>query len=137
MENATKALLIAAAVLVAIIIISLTLGVVNQGREAISSADMSQAEIDAYNAKFLSYESTNASVADVNALLSAALTHNQNQAQQQTGRSVTVTVKDGNTEKSKVDSSSTSVTRITGSDRYTVVCTLEKGLVKSIAVTKK
>ena len=46
MENATKALLIAAAILVAIIIISLGLAVVRQGQEAISSADMSEAEME-------------------------------------------------------------------------------------------
>ena len=52
MENATKALLIAAAVLVAIIIISLTLVIVRQGQEAVAGADMSEAEVAQFNSKF-------------------------------------------------------------------------------------
>ena len=45
MENATKALLIAAAVLVAILIISLGLVVYNMAAETIGSVNLSQQEI--------------------------------------------------------------------------------------------
>jgi len=50
MENATKALLIAAAVLVAIIIISITLVIVNQGQEAVKGTDLSEMEASKFNA---------------------------------------------------------------------------------------
>ena len=52
MENATKALLIAAAVLIAIILISLGLAVVRQGQEAVQDADLSEAEATQFNSKF-------------------------------------------------------------------------------------
>ena len=77
MENATKALLIAAAVLVAIMLITLGLNVFQQGQNAVSNADMTDAEIQAYNTKFTTYEGSNRSVADVNALTNVVLTHNQ------------------------------------------------------------
>ena len=80
MENATKALLIAAAVLVAIIIISLTLAIVRQGTESINNADLSEAEQAQFNQKFTVYEGSNVSVSEVNALLSTVLNHNQNEA---------------------------------------------------------
>lgn len=131
MENATKALLIAAAILVTIIIISLGLAVVRQGQEAISSTDMSEAEIESYNAKFKSYEGNNVSTADVNALLSQVLSHNQSEAKKGTGRSVTVKV--GST--TAVNASSSSVDKLSGTNYYKVVCTMTKGLVTEINVT--
>ena len=132
MENATKALMIAAAILVAIIIISLGLNVVRQGQEAVQSADMSAAEIEAYNAQFTSYEGTNQSTADVNALLGKVLSHNQTQVQQKTGRSVTVTCANGG----KVDMAKGTITRVTGSARYTITCTLTNSIVTAITITQ-
>ena len=55
MENATKALLIAAAILIAIVLISIGVFVLNQGRDAMSSVDMSEAQIIAFNSKFEPY----------------------------------------------------------------------------------
>ena len=69
MENATKALLIAAAVLVAILIISLGLAVYNKASNATDSADLSATEIQAQNEKFLKYEGKNRRGSEVNALL--------------------------------------------------------------------
>ena len=52
MENATKALLIAAAVLVAILIISLGLVVYNMAAETVNnSANLSEYEIQSFNEK--------------------------------------------------------------------------------------
>lgn len=131
MENATKALLIAAAILVAIIIISITLVVVRQGQEAISKADMTEAEMEQFNAKFKSYEGTNVTTANVNALLSAVVTHNQNEVEKGTNNTVTV---DGSV---TLDASASSATKLSGSSRYTVRCNYTKGLVTSITVTAK
>ncbi len=69
MENATKALLIAAAVLVAILIISLGLAVYNKASNATDSADLSSTEIQAQNEKFTKYEGDNKRGSEVNALL--------------------------------------------------------------------
>ena len=56
MENATKALLIAAAILIAIVLISIGVFVLRQGNDAMSSVDMSEAQILAFNANFESYK---------------------------------------------------------------------------------
>lgn len=56
MENATKALLIAAAILIAIVLVSIGVFVLRQGQDAMSAADMSEAQILAFNANFKTYE---------------------------------------------------------------------------------
>ena len=76
MENATKALLIAAAVLVAILIISLGLVVYNRASETVSSVDMSGQEIQAFNEKFLKYQGDKKRGTEVNALLKTVVNNN-------------------------------------------------------------
>lgn len=78
MENATKALLIAAAVLIAILIISLGLAVYNKASNATDSADLSGAEIQAQNEKFLKYNGNKKRGSEVNALLQTVLSNNLN-----------------------------------------------------------
>ena len=56
MENATKALLIAAAILIAIVLVSIGVFVLRQGQDAMDSVDMSEAQIIAFNSNFSSYE---------------------------------------------------------------------------------
>lgn len=132
MENATKALLIAAAILIAIIIISLGIAVVSQGREAIENADLSAAQIEAYNSEFLSYEGTSRSAAEVNSLLSVVLTHNQTESQKGTKRTITIT--DENKTGAKVDDKAGTITKVSDGKRYTVTCIRTNGLVTSIKI---
>ena len=61
MENATKALLIAAAILIAIVLISLGVYVLGQGTTMVKEADMSEVEITAFNNKFEAYFGTKVS----------------------------------------------------------------------------
>lgn len=56
MENASKALIIAGAILLAILLISLGIMVFTQAQDTVSNSGMSQAEISAFNNKFLKYE---------------------------------------------------------------------------------
>lgn len=76
MENATKALLIAAAILVAILIISLGLVVYNMAAETVQGVNMSEQEIQAHNDKFTRYEGSSQRGSQVNAMLSTVLTNN-------------------------------------------------------------
>ncbi len=128
MENATKALLIAAAVLVAILIISLTIAIVRQGSEAVSGADLSEAEQAQFNGKFTNYEGSNVTTARVNALLQAVLTHNQTEEQAGTDRFVSV---EGEVTQS---TNATTITRQHGSAYYTVSCEYTNGLVSTINI---
>ena len=101
MENATKALLIAAAVLVAILIISLGLVVYNMAADTIGSVNLSQQEIQQHNDKFTRYEGEAQRGNQVNALLTEVMNHNA--AQTDSGRMVAVYV-DNNV---RIDTSTT------------------------------
>ena len=76
MENATKALIIAAAILIAIVLISIGVFVLNMGRESVNSVNMNEQEQMAFNSKFTSYEGRQRG-SQVNALAQAVLTNNQ------------------------------------------------------------
>ena len=76
MENASKALIIAGAILLAIVIISLGLVVVNNSRNTVDSANMNEQEIQTFNAKFTPYEGTKTGT-QVKALLQAVIASNQ------------------------------------------------------------
>lgn len=56
MENASKALLIAAAILIAILLISLGIYSYTQGQSVVNNNGMGEAEIQSFNNKFLKYE---------------------------------------------------------------------------------
>ena len=58
MENASKALIIAGAILLAILLISLGILIFNQAQDTVNNSGMSQAEIAAFNNRFLKYEGT-------------------------------------------------------------------------------
>ena len=88
MENATKALLIAAAILVAILIISLGLVVYNMAAETVQGVSLSDTEIHAHNDKFLRYEGEAQRGSQVNAMLQTVLNNNMNATDE--SRKVTV-----------------------------------------------
>ncbi len=137
MENATKALLIAAAVLVAILIISLGLAVYNKASSATDSADLSATEIQAQNEKFTKYEGTNRRGSEVNALIQTVL--NNNLTAKDDGSKVTVTV-DSATPNTVIEKKTTSVTyRADTSKLYNIKCVRDtsSGIVTSIEITTK
>ena len=76
MENASKALIIAGAILLAIVIISLGLIVVNNSRSVTENANLSEQEIQSFNAKFAAYEGTNVSGSRVNSLIQQVIATN-------------------------------------------------------------
>jgi len=140
MENATKALLIAAAVLIAILIISLTLVIYRQGSEAIAGSDLSEVEAAEFNGKFTVYQGKSVSTAQVNALLQTVFSHNKKEQASGSARYVSVTVT--NSASSTVaslasDATATSVPSVSGSSYYTVTCNYTGTIITSITVTGK
>ncbi len=135
MENATKALLIAAAILIAILIISLALVVYNMASETVGKANLSEAEMAQFNGKFTAYEGSNVTGAQVNALLNTVLTSNLNASQEGSGNYVQVV--SGTAGGASLATSATSITRVPTSAYYTV--TTERGsngLINKVTVTK-
>ncbi len=56
MENASKALIIAGAILLAILLISLGIMIFNQAQDTVTNSGMTEAELTSFNNKFLKYE---------------------------------------------------------------------------------
>lgn len=137
MENATKALLIAAAVLIAIILISLGLAVVRQGQEAVQDADLSEAEATQFNSKFTMYDGSNVSTSRVNALYNAVFSHNNQE--RAAGTNNFVIIKDTSTTVSAdvkdLAKDATKVPKKGGSAYYKVQCFYNNGIVDGISIT--
>lgn len=138
MENATKALLIAAAVLVAILIISLGLVVYNMAAETVNSQNLSQQEVQAQNEKFARYDGDNKRGSEVNAMLRTVLQSNMDlSATKKSDGFVKVTSSDTSISLATDDTSIS--TRADTSKMYTIQVIYDKasGLVNEIKVTKK
>ena len=56
MENASKALIIAGAILLAILLITLGIFIFQQAQSTVNNSGMSQAEIQSFNSQFTKYE---------------------------------------------------------------------------------
>ena len=97
MENASKALIIAGSILLSILIISLGIIIFRQASGVVSSNSMDEAEVAAFNEKFLQFEGTNVQGAQVNALLNRVINNNITQANSgDTSRQISVTVSANN-----------------------------------------
>ena len=159
MENATKALLIAAAVLVAIIIISLTLVFVRQGQEAVAGADMSEAEVAQFNSKFNTWNGKKISTTQLNALINMVFMHDKQEILTGNKRYVSISVKaEGDPDadvtgflcgmyvgsdpygtpiiNDRTTANINSVPKISGKGYYSVKCKYNNNLISSIMVEK-
>lgn len=132
MENATKALLIAAAVLIAILLISLGVGVFSTASEQMGSADLSEYEIQRFNDKFRNYEGTSVTGAEVNSMIDTVFNHNLAQEDNTTCVAITGAVTLG-----AVNNAAQSPARVNTGNRYSVVATYNTTtkLINSITVT--
>ena len=130
MENATKALLIAAAVLIVIIIISLGVYVVGMGQDQIGQGEqaLSDLEISTFNSTYLNYEGTSVAGSRVNSLIKSVFNHNLTESD--STRKISI---DGDVSLST--DAETQPTVGTGK-RYSVVCNPDKnsGLITSITI---
>ncbi len=79
MENASKALLIAGAILIAIVLITFGVIILGQGSEIINNASMSETEVSTFNAKFTAFEGDKVRGSKVNSLLNTVVQNNLSQ----------------------------------------------------------
>ena len=89
MENASKALIIAGAILLAILLISLGIIIFSQAQDTINNSGMSQAELQTFNQQFVKYEGAQKGTV-VKSMMQEVLAVNAN------GSGYTITVKDDN-----------------------------------------
>lgn len=137
MENASKALIIAGSILIAIMIISLGIVIFNRfGNSAKKMANMDKQEIAAFNSKITPYVGNHVSGTQVNTLLQYCLSVNMSAKQSgNTYQAISVSVNGATT----LDKDSTSYTRVTtGSNvSYTVDATQDSnGLMTDITITE-
>jgi len=138
MENATKALLIAAGVLIVILLISLGVGVFNTASEQMGNADLSEYQIQQHNDKFLKYVGNNVSGSEVNAMLKAV--YNYNLTQEDSTSRVAIEDNTGLTDTIAISvdtdlaAETTGVPRVPTGNRYTVDAVYEDGLIKTLKV---
>ena len=76
MENASKALIIAGAILLAILIIGLGIFIYRQAANTVSDTGMDQLSIQQFNGQFANYIKTNVSASNVRALLDTVSSNN-------------------------------------------------------------
>ena len=137
MENASKALIIAGAILLAILIISLGILIYNQAAGIVNSNSMSDVEITQFNAQFTQYQGTQSGTS-VRALLQEVLSNNM--TQDDDNRKVEVSL-DDKTIMTK-SASSAPINSITTGGSYSVTCNYgtsgaaNAGLVTSISIKK-
>ena len=140
MENASKALIIAGAILLAILIIGIGIYVFNNANSSVEEigGSMSTMEIQSFNSPFETYQGTGKTGTQVKTLLQKVIATNS----QYEGREVSVTVTGGITSKKDADSISGEVTNIINNNKYTVGLTygttgITNGLVTLITITKE
>ena len=90
MENASKALIIAGAILLAILIISLGIMIYNQAAGVANGDAINQVDISSFNTQFTQYSGNNVRGAQVNALLEQVRNSNITY-QDDTSRQVNIT----------------------------------------------
>ncbi len=69
MENASKALIIAGAILLAILLITLGIYIFQQAQSTVNNSGMSQAEIQTFNSQFTKYEGEKVKGSSVKSLI--------------------------------------------------------------------
>ena len=124
MENASKALIIAGAILLAILLISLGIMIFNQAQDTVNNSGMSQAEITAFNNKFLKYEGTQKGSV-VKSLVNEVISNNANSS------NATVELKDQD------NGNITTTSAILTDKTYDVTLSYENGRVKTIKCSEK
>lgn len=141
MENASKALLIAGAILIAIVLITFGVMVLGQGSSVIKDASMSDTEVATFNAKFTSFEGTKVRGSKVNTLLNTVIQHNM--GQDDNNKKITInasgaTASTGSTDKiGGIAITATKLEKKADTGRtYTVTCSYaNSGLINTITIT--
>ena len=133
MENASKALIIAGAILLAILIITLGIMVYRQAAGVVDSNAMDEVAVSSFNEKFTQYEGENVRGANVKALISSIA---QNNLSNSDDTSKQITLNFNNSDKGRITSTS-GITVLTGKS-YSVKTTPDSnsGYITTVTVTE-
>ncbi len=90
MENASKALIIAGAILLSILLIGLGMMVYSKAKGTLDDTGIDDVAVQTFNSKFSDYEGSNVSGASVNALLTTIVNNNRTYNGNDKSKQVTV-----------------------------------------------
>ena len=129
MENASKALIIAGAILLAILIIGLGIFIYRQAANTVSDTGMNQLAIQQFNGQFENYIKDNVSGATVKSLIQLVKTNN---AVEDSSKTITLNYETGLNESgiNSVEKYDVSVKNASGNDGYV------NGVIKNILIKK-
>lgn len=91
MENASKALIIAGAILLSILIISLGIMVYNNAKNTVGSANLNKQEIETFNSEWQAYEGNNKTASEVKTMVNAVIASNAAETRAGTNKWIIVT----------------------------------------------
>ena len=77
MENASKALIIAGAILISIVLITLGVVIIGQGQDVVNSSNIDDQAVSTWNQKFTQYAGERVSGSNVNQLINQVLASNR------------------------------------------------------------
>lgn len=129
MENASKALIIAGAILLAIVIISLGLIVVNNTRNVTDNTNLSEQEIQAFNAKFTPYQGTKVSGTQIKTLIQTVIASNASNDD----KKVTI-IYDGSTYDDTTDDKKIEKISVVTGKTYKVTLSYNNALINKITI---
>lgn len=92
MENASKALIIAGAILLSILLISLGIMVFTQAQDATKNSGMGQAQVSTFNSKFSKYEGKKIKGSEVRGLIQEIIASNGDENNQNAKPERTISV---------------------------------------------
>ena len=134
MENASKALIIAGAILLSILIISLGIMIFRQASGVVDSNAMDEVAVSAFNQKFEQYVGDNVRGSNVQALINTIVQNNLTNSAD-ASKQVTLTL-DG-TSKGKI-TSKTGISILTGkSYKVEIVTDSKSGYITEVKATKQ
>ena len=133
MENASKALIIAGAILISILLISIGIMIFTSSSGLFNSAktSMSDQEKNMFNQKFTMYEGSKATASEVRELIRAVINNNadaENPDIQINGTDI-----DNSTSTTAIPSDGTA---LVNAKQYTIQCTLNQGVVSNITISE-
>lgn len=124
MENASKALIIAGSIILAVLIIVLGMFFYNNAKSSGNNLNMSEYDVQQFNEKFTKYESQSATGAEAKALCDVVLNHNLANKGDSTKQVeiTTDTATDGNAASAEIEASTITAVKngIKEGRRYTI-----------------
>lgn len=134
MENASKALIIAGAILLSILIVSLGIMVYQNAKNTIGSSNLNKQEIEAFNSQWQNYEGTKKTASEVRSAAQAIIASNASESKSGSNRWVSFSNSSKASTTAQTTQPTVTVPSLANSNTYTIVVGYDtNGLVVDVA----